>query len=148
MSVATLVVRRDQGTSTLKSNRMSLSFESPQRQAGCLILMLACLLTGGWVRSCAISDVVSVPWYEIGSSGGGVWCSTTLSRPWEWNSRKVRPRDWNYHGNYWQFDEGRWALPYWSLVLPLSLCAACLILQKPDPDPTKPPLDPDPPQGS
>ncbi|WP_010586532.1 hypothetical protein [Schlesneria paludicola] len=105
-------------------------FKPLQRKMGVLTLVLACVLTAGWVRSPHIGDKIEFP---LGSGEFVVARST--------------PDGINLSGRRPLFDArlvqvlatglpctllSNWmTIPYWSIVLPLTVLSAYLLLSKP-----------------
>lgn len=160
-------------------------FRGCRRKAGCVTLVLACLLMGVWVRSRVYTDGVMVyrdkhvSWFVASSKGGvkwigaydpeGIWSGDSFG--WFSHSLKnldrklqpaqfggnwpVRPEEdealwpafygqdmvWNQHWQMLGFCIGDANLgsprvyvrqiPYWSIVLPMTILSAYLILWKP-----------------
>jgi len=98
-------------------------FKGWRRKAGCILLVLACVLSGGWIRSLSSrSEVVivlknhHVHHFET-SVDGLVWRSCKPDLSWKdensdhlpsidlWDNRDAESRD------YFQWTDGQW--PYW-----------------------------------
>ncbi len=112
-------------------------FKGWRRKAGLGTLAMACVLAVGWMRSYTVA--ADAAWFVIGSqqqrmvslSGRVSWKSYPVSGEGVWKVRsyiKSGPilsedlffREWSI----WS----AWVIPYWSLVLPLTLLSAWLIL--------------------
>ncbi len=111
-------------------------FKGWRRKAGLVTLAMACVLMIGWMRSLAVTDVFSIwineprqrrllaieshygeiGWQDFGSA-------PLIGNPSGWSSyaNNLRPPDPLAFNT----------VPYWSLVLPLTLLSAWLILIKP-----------------
>ena len=142
-------------------------FKPWRRKAGCVTLVMACVLMAAWIRGLFFLDftiVGGVPdaksEFTLGSSEEGIeWCRTTfldsvsinhVSINWHSiaHSMNLRtPREVRYPGyrmiRRWRIlgfivDEGDsvdcrirdWVIPYWSIVLPLTLLSAWLLFSK------------------
>jgi len=132
-------------------------FNGWRRKTGCVLLVMAALLTGAWLRSYVFLDEIS--FHMLGTSGdidsergklayirSSLQSSSTvaryshelkdLDRGSTWLSVYDSPATthwrWEYGG--FLFCESTnhhsrvWAIPYWSFVLPISLLSAYLIL--------------------
>ena len=131
---------------------MRAFFKGWRRKVGCVTLVMACVLATGWVRSCVATDCVELQtgqrFFGIGS------CCEYLILVKCSESRGFQPFvNWEFDGiEPVEHDDssGRmiytWVtphrtpnecslIPYWSLVLPLTLLSAYLILCKPRPKP-------------
>lgn len=142
-------------------------FKGWRRKAGCVALMMACVLMGLWMRGYRVSDALS---FGIDSAGNDVWLNSSrdgirweryfgAGGAWGWQQFPV-PRtgtvfpfddpkwlaictiDWRWRACGFDFGEWHskqkdtfrsyyWLIPYWSLVLPLTLLSAYLILWNP-----------------
>jgi hypothetical protein len=134
-------------------------FRGWRRKVGCVTLMVACILLCGWVRSRTKTDELRIYFSgmhpmvihstvesvavtfpterHLGNKPFGLWWSTT--EPWPISQRERPPITWQ---ESWEW---RWlgitqidkpyhkalAVSYWSLVIPLTLLSAYLILWKP-----------------
>lgn len=94
-------------------------FNDWRRKAGCVALVMACVVAGMWLRSQFYYDGV-ISWDNevedtVYSTNGSLhWSSVTRE---DLTIRTFR------------------SLPYWSIVLPLTLLSAYLLLWKPRPKP-------------
>jgi hypothetical protein len=123
--------------------------------------MLATVIAGAWGRSYAILDSITIPVVDNQShflesfNGRFDWASLTHLSPethkleWRWNSERLTGKEliWTSHQSltqYWKycgFGVWEWRLrnqfrrvlviPYWPVVLGLTLLSAYLILGKP-----------------
>jgi hypothetical protein len=138
-------------------------FHRWRRKAGCVMLVMACVLTLGWVRSCQFEEGFGFYTKDsiIGFTSnyrGLTWSRCVVQRfdsggYWElWDAQPKSPFDYitdEYEGliTVWRrawggFDFGdcheefearrliRWTIPYWSIVLPLTLISGWLLLSK------------------
>ena len=109
-------------------------FQGWRRKAGLATLAMACLLTVAWMRSFVIGDRLQVASHFLISAGGGVeWQFDRTGDLIDWTSAPVDP-----DGIFFLFRMGSQIrrtiyLSYWSLVLPLTLLSAWLLLIKPRP---------------
>ena len=136
-------------------------FRGWRRKAGLVTLTMACVLTVAWMRSYVIHDAVLIPAQGghagIESHGGSLtwfrWSDSKPSLSIEWISQDaaIESDPWDQFDIEWRFDllgvicgvgtvkhapSDKLAFcmtPYWSLVLPLTLLSAWLILIKPWP---------------
>ena len=133
-------------------------FHGWRRKAGLVTLMMACLLTVGWMRSRLTSDSVIIPSRDgcvgLNSAIGGLrWGRWIGNSPFEitWSSAQVAIQEnypWGDMDVEWKREWAgfyfgaasltnpplhveEWIIPYWSLVLPLTLISVWLILGKP-----------------
>lgn len=79
-------------------------FHGWRRKLGCLTLLLACVFAVGWVRSPFIQDAIHIP-----CDDGDYFCEIGQQR-----ISFIR-------------------VPYWSIVIPMTLLSAYLLLSKPWP---------------
>jgi hypothetical protein len=135
-------------------------FRGWKRKFGVLTLLLACALMAGWVRSLAATDLIqgqrsNQAKYSFTSSSGSLawrWANLNLS-PGEARYPKwiVEPRNtWFYLSDdsvTWHLrglgfgigirtqEDGSYStfkvIPYWAIVVPLTLLSAWLMLSKP-----------------
>jgi hypothetical protein len=143
-------------------------FRGWRRKVGCVTLLMACALLVGWVRSHVVLDSLSFSVRcqvtESLVSGGGLvaWQAKTNTSPPSvtWNTAPVTDSfdgfnfpsmrcSWRRFGfglgefvPEEEFDTERIVfriVPYWSLILPLTLLSAYLILWKPRQQDSRPP---------
>ena len=114
-------------------------FKGWRRKAGLVTLAMACVLAVGWMRSYTVFG--DVAWFGIGSqqqrmvslAGRVSWKSYPVSGEAVWMVRSYDKSGPMLSEE--QFDLA-WSIlsgcviPYWSLVLPLTLLSAWLILGK------------------
>jgi len=147
-------------------------FKPWRRKIGVVTLVLACVFMGGWVRSYSFTDQLIPPgqtstfhvwvslrgrfaWMKVQGQAARVAPSLPMFSSAPGNS--PCPIDREYSKWYWQFmgfgsGTGNahiylfWTIPYWSIVVPLTLLSAWLLLSKPrakkiEPTASKPPND-------
>ena len=107
-------------------------FKGWRRKAGGVLLVLTCVLEVGWVRSFVVQDTVLIRNYCVGSDRGWIWwLEMPYMDQWKWDSQTI-DSDWNDEtGINWVFGNQNCAIRYWSLVIPLTLLSAYLIVWKP-----------------
>ena len=125
-------------------------FKGWRRKAGLATLTMACVLMVGWMRSRVVSDEIMLTihgrlhviisensrfsWfgaYGFSPISSVDWTSTVMPLP--------EPDSDSHRSVYFWVVDARmphqrvcqWIFPYWSLVLPLTLLSAWLILWKP-----------------
>ena len=109
-------------------------FHGWRRKVGCITLLVACLLAGMWIRSNAAYDgiwlTIEGRRYMATSVGGrvGFW-SQQSSVSHGWISQRLEAD--HAAGLSTMLLGQAVVLPYWSLILPLTLFSAYLILWKP-----------------
>lgn len=137
-------------------------FRPLRRKLGVVTLVVACMLTAGWVRSVGISELVGVNFssqssvfVESSEQTIGFGMERANSKPmWDiWPSWQNAPSSgvkalddiqhvkWNvqWHnfgigGNHEYYPDNLLLevhAPYWSIVIPLTLLSAWLLLNKP-----------------
>jgi hypothetical protein len=138
-------------------------FRGWKRKIGVMTLVMACFFTAGWIRSPITFDELGVPCFRVISTNGGLYCEivlkpfgldfwygsmgpNVLGRPDFYNCND--PRVWKWRGlgfAYGTFppeDFGnpkdgviafRFFVPYWSVVVILTLISAWCLLTKPRP---------------
>ncbi len=134
-------------------------FRPLRRKIGCITLLLACVFTAGWVRSLKdTKDILCVPigqhtFEYFHSLNGAIWCFhlhntvetdvTFFKEHYRgWNRRPVmsgaRVDRVAKYGPFLFRNESTYAargfslrIPYWSIVIPLTLLSAWLLLSKP-----------------
>ena len=128
-------------------------FKGWRRKIGVVSLVMACVFMGGWVRSFVFGDYFQ---WNCGccSTNGNLlitppdlseihwewpeWSVTNVSAAEEESTLNEMPWKWRFMG----FGDGEFSiffgakirvilLPYWSLVIPLTLISAFLLLIKP-----------------
>jgi hypothetical protein len=103
-------------------------FKGWRRKAGLVTLALAMVLTAGWMRSTLYYDqfFMQVPrgvLHYVCSENGRIVVESPADRFWDDESFALYSGPIDYQ---WE----RVGIPYWSLVLPLTLLSAWLILAK------------------
>ena len=89
-------------------------FKGWRRKAGVVTLAMAMLLTDAWIRSISTRD-------SVGFRLFGKWnVAASEEQSLQWGAEVPSTILWNV-----------WTVPYWSIVLPLTLLSAWLILAKP-----------------
>ena len=128
-------------------------FKGWRRKIGVVTLVMACVFAAGWIRSFTITDEIwtvtpnSVR-YGIASWQGGVEYSKLkyvavlkpqwgrAAQPIGGNSKRTTQSPWVFHGRIESNNGGPTHLhglgvPYWSIVMPLTLLSAWLLFSKP-----------------
>lgn len=119
-------------------------FRGSRRKVGCVTLVLACVLMGMWMRSFFVIDAILSP------IGGRQQTVISLRNKITWSSWDLENHEAEYSGSAFhlapelsqfimeQIDARRerpsfrqWIVPYWCIVLSLTLLSAYLILGKP-----------------
>ncbi len=112
-------------------------FKGWRRKAGLVTLAMACVLMVGWMRSYLIIDAVSLGAVKQGQSLMSKGGRLGLTDQWFYDKDQLYWKSFTIaqarimfpiHGGP---DIRFWVVPYWSLVLPLTLLSAWLILAKP-----------------
>lgn len=128
-------------------------FRGRKRKFGAVTLASSCMLAVAWVRSEIILDLIR--WnFEVcdcfASGYGQFSVSTGLPLKFdlkylEWSAKPIREINrWELgnfgYSEFWIPDGVQKSLyvPYWSIVPPLTLLSAYLLLGKPKPTPTPP----------
>jgi len=130
-------------------------FKPWRRKIGVLTLVMACVFAAGWVRSLSVLNFLHrsaglVSYMEFESSNGNlVWWSTSkheFANPprltWsigdlQYRFQFIEDRHVRWSLKIWGFRIGEayrrkvWVIPYWSIVIPLTLISAYLLLSKP-----------------
>lgn len=97
-------------------------FKSLRRKFGVVTLVIACVLAAGWVRSFYIFDVYTQSQETVfASDKGGFGAYTPTSVKVTANGTTAFLRELKQ----------RWSVPYWSVVVPLTLLTTWLLLSKP-----------------
>jgi len=143
-------------------------FKPSRRKAGCVLLVMAFMLFGAWMRSRYTLDVFT---FTLGPRQNQViswqesvcWVSVIpddhVYRHSGWMSESFKPQDmqlvlyfYQSHLRAWDIrmlDETyQWDMPYWSLVTPLTAISAFLLLSKPCKSTQKKLTDPIPAEGA
>jgi hypothetical protein len=111
-------------------------FHGWRRKVGCLLLAVAVALTSGWVRSLKVSEMAWCDFYGHSvmlAHGNGrlQWLRSTadplVSFDYRWKPHADRNRIF-LDNPWWKWDQYNLTVPYWSLVIPLILVSAWLIL--------------------
>jgi hypothetical protein len=139
---------------------MSDFFREWRRKIGCVTLLTACLFMSGWVRSQSRedtvrihrspqfvhfvrSDLVGLNWIKASNIGGFLNHHEFYYSEEVAGASQVEFINFNTHWNWcgFHFGEGQdkifgipisiWIIPYWSIVLPLTLLSAYLLLTTP-----------------
>jgi len=146
---------------------MPTYFKPLRRKLGVLMLLMACVLMAGWVRSLRMVDLVvfgggAAPTKSLRSVDGTIewhddrWVGGNMRELLRWQSMALRQYQF-----VWMVEKGTAALdvnlshriedsaspesvliintvPYWSIVIPLILLSAWRLLSKPKPPATGP----------
>ena len=89
-------------------------FNGWRRKTGCVTLVMACLLTDGWILSASRTDIANFRLL------GKQHIVSSEEQSIQWGAEVPHTILWDV-----------WYVPYWSVVLPLTLLAAWLLLSKP-----------------
>ena len=126
-------------------------FHGWRRKAGCVTLVMACMVFGGWMRSRIACDAAEftighrrhrimstancVSWYSCDEHGVSMsqrrwWSSVVFKEPRRndqdyWKAR-IADQVWHTHKGF-----AAWTVKYSSLAIPLTLLSAYLLLWKP-----------------
>ena len=136
-------------------------FKGWRRKIGVLTLVMACVFMGGWVRSSVMIDCLTVSkgwWfgteYFMSSNGLCAWYTSIATDfpaiQWrsayhddpEYQTTQIPRTKWSWidYGmslgdvideNDYASRLKIWVAPYWSIVVPLTLISAYLLLSKP-----------------
>lgn len=116
---------------------MHTFFHGWRRKAGIISLVVACVMTGLWNRSLFVEDLVAFPRRQAFDSLNGnlYWDSGaifTFNPGWcAWRTHDLRnPRQLEVSLAHWEQSHSM-RIPYWSMVSPLTLLSAYLLLWKP-----------------
>jgi hypothetical protein len=123
---------------------MSDYFKPWRRKLGIATLMMACVFAAAWVRSLMLTDVVRVPLWQFGKIGIASNVGY-FSFAWASHERSNNGFNWITYPfevtaliSYapWTFDftsktPVQPVMGYWSVVIPLTLVSAWLLLSKP-----------------
>jgi hypothetical protein len=119
-------------------------FKLWRRKIGVLTLVVACVFAAGWVRSFSKTDIVTVHGtYAFISENGRFTISQRLRVRQKFKSGatkgdSISSLSFNSWISPWSFDVGSTSVlpdytsltPYWSIVIPLTLLSAWLLLSK------------------
>jgi len=118
-------------------------FKGWRRKAGCVTLVMACVFMAIWLRTFAATDTIIVGQVGISSVDGVLAVVTNDEIPTpRWESADAIRLDSDRVRFHWQLrlfgfrrgvdgDDQAWTIPYWSIVIPLTLLSAYLLLTKP-----------------
>jgi hypothetical protein len=133
-------------------------FRGWKRKTGLLALVLSSVFAAGWVRSRLIMDhfcyrTSASTYQELFSVAGQIWWTGTIESrgklDCKWYSSNqntniliCRPEDILWRRKFFEFEFGEFPdpnignatyciAPYWSIVIPLTLLSAYLLLSKP-----------------
>ena len=114
-------------------------FNGWRRKVGFVLLMMACMLMGAWIRSYSFEDSIRIirgsKCHLINSDQSELaWLSFTDSGSnnfYGWESRKYSTDGLANLATQWPYDTKSWVVRYWQILLPLTLLSACLLLWKP-----------------
>jgi hypothetical protein len=123
-------------------------FQGWRRKAGTVTLVLALAVAGIWMRSRIVCDTLQFKFrgrlhdivsYSNQTSGVSWKYELEFPEVMDWGSVPLKEVDVddiegtlaNYREAYRDLGFSEWHIPYWSLVLPLTLLSAYLILGKP-----------------
>ena len=127
-----------------ESRPMSDFFKGWRRKLGLVTLVMACVMSIGWVRSFYVEDTILVHWGTesiftiLSEHGSASWCSServvrsAKGTPYiTWTSRKAE-EDISLLGLGLGFgtSSGKYEMHYLSVVIPVTLLSAYLLLSK------------------
>jgi hypothetical protein len=96
-------------------------FKGWRRKFGVLTLLMACVFAAGWVRSLIVADRINFFGAQMLSWHGEIMrCVAVLVRT-QIGSQTVTSAQ----------ETPIWTIPYWSIVIPLTLLSAWLLLSNP-----------------
>lgn len=118
-------------------------FKGWRRKAGMVMLVMACVFAAGWVRSFSTADslmfmteprgafiaismsgcVLNKRMPQMEGTPGTSWHSDDLSNQTQADFLK----------QFYDIQPNEMRIPYWSIVIPLTLLSACLLIAKPRP---------------
>ncbi|MDB5343493.1 MAG: hypothetical protein JWP89_1870 [Schlesneria sp.] len=129
---------------------MRIFFQGWRRKVGCVVLVMALAFMGAWIRSLLITDFCESPIGSVWQAGfvshrghfSYGWTNRKGSTRFKWNSFDSQdPIAIRSHSFFFDFTGGtapnpsgmpsELIIPYWSIIIPLTLLSACLILWKP-----------------
>jgi hypothetical protein len=140
---------------------MGRYFKPLRRKIGVITLVMACTFAAGWIRSLSLVDYAgwdcSFTGYDLKSERGQLWffyTTRTERRNWAYllDSERISPRintarlpflqsnlDWRWDWLGFHFSSEvsptvqhrYFIVPYWFIVVPLTVLSAWLILSKP-----------------
>lgn len=128
-------------------------FRGWKRQAGCVMLVMACMSAAGWIRSKDRCDSLDARRVMIASGNNSLFLLMFTAKADEtrqhlalpgWESITIAELDDELSHLNWQYRRlgfGRaasgvyelWSIPYWLIVIPLASLSAYLLLSKPRP---------------
>ena len=140
-------------------------FKSLRRKIGALTLVVACLCMAGWMRSFVTFDALYAPIGQLISANGGIYGELCVEMPLDftffsygsqgphvkgradyYNDSNMVRRFW--HWRFFGFAYGffpadrqkaiLFIVPYWSIVMPLTLLSAYLLFSNPWPEKSRP----------
>lgn len=118
-------------------------FKGRRRKVGCGLLVMACVVTGLWVRSYFICDQIAFPHndcqWNIFSADGSLLAFAVRLGPledghaawWSGENHRDDPSTPQITLMVHKIRRANWKFEYGLFVLPITLLAACLILWKP-----------------
>ena len=138
---------------------MSEFFRGWRRKVGCVTLVLACIAATAWVRSyvlfekfCYRIERFSTSHQHLYSTNGQIWWSRLLEEEgglhcrWHYSSKSSNVIICNAEDITWRWKAGEFEfgefpdigigkvtyaiIPYWSIVLPLTIISAFLLLSR------------------
>lgn len=123
---------------------MGKFFNGWRREVGCVLLVMAAVFMGGWIRSEIAYDEVRIsigdhrPFLlsQKSSLYWGRWIDHARGSPsYGWRTFNLQATDewgsgWSSSGSV-AYSARPSQIPYWSITIPLTLLSACLILWKP-----------------
>jgi hypothetical protein len=121
-------------------------FHGWRRRAGCVALVMACVVASSWVRSNTAQEVV---WFRRKDIAYVMRHEFGVLR-WQWDFMSeseptIGFSSYNFtdtfhgsDGRKWQFSTLAIAAPHWALALPLTFLSIFLLIWKPRNRPDKP----------
>ena len=133
-------------------------FQGWRRKTIVVTLVLACLLMAGWMRSFITFDALYAPIGQLISANGGIYGELSVETPLDFSFFSYGSQGPNVKGRadyyndpnmvrkfwHWRFFGFAYGfqhadreqailciIPYWSIVIPLTLVSAYLLLSKP-----------------
>lgn len=120
------------GLFVFNEDAMSDFFHGWRRKAGCVLLVLACALLSGWLRSLVRVDVIRTPYCLLSSGAGTMVLNFSSRTTWGWHASAMTPVNawWVWFGSFGWLGDG-FGVPYCACTVPLAPLSAYLILWNP-----------------
>lgn len=107
---------------------MSKFIRGGRQKLGCVFLALTVIVSGAWIRSVYKQDDLLTPFFALHIRCGTVAWMEAPNVGWIWSTQEINAETFTGFAGIWRWTKQAIAVPYWSLLLPVAILSAYLIL--------------------